>query len=480
MIMNELPNLSTLTSEQKDDLIHFLFDQVIRLTARVAELTARVAELEARLSKDSHNSSKPPSSDGMTKRTKSLRTPSGRKPGGQPGHLGQTLKRVECPDQVITHSLPETCNACGEPLAEGVRLDGESRQVFDLPVLRLEVVEHRTLAMRCACGRTHRSRFPEGVANAVQYGPRIQSVAGYLTQFQLLPVDRTRQMLRDVFAVRLSSGTIQTVIKRTGARLSPCVADIAQAVSHAPVAHFDESGLRVGRTLEWLHTAATASLSWYGRHGKRGHAAMDDHGILPSFQGVAVHDGWAPYRKYSCTHALCNAHHLRELTFLAETIGQSWPNALIKLLIAAKEEVAAGGGHPLAPTRIESYQQRYHAILAEGNALNPVAEPAVKHRGRAKQSDAVNLLRRLQEHSDDVLRFLTDVRVPFDNNLAERAIRMPKLKQKVSGTFRSAKGADAFCIIRSYLATMRKQGQDIFHSLIHSFQGQIISPILSG
>ena len=473
LVMNELPNLSTLTSEQKDDLIHFLFDQVSRLTAHVAEL-------EARLSKDSHNSSKPPSSDGITKRTKSLRVPSGRKPGGQPGHPGQTLKRVTCPDQVITHSLPETCDACGEPLAKGARLDGESRQVFDLPVLRLEVVEHRTLAARCACGRVHRSRFPEGVANTVQYGPRIQSIAVYLTQFQLLPVDRTRQMLRDVFAARLSSGTIQTVIKRAGARLSPCVAGIAQAVGHAPVAHFDESGLRVGGALEWLHTAATASLSWYGRHGKRGHAAMDAHGILPTFRGVAVHDGWAPYRKYSCTHALCNAHHLRELTFLAETTGQSWPNALIELLLAAKEEVAAGGGHPLAPVRIESYQQRYQAILAEGSALNPVAEPAAKHRGRAKQSDAVNLLRRLREHSDDVLRFLTDVRVPFDNNLAERAIRMPKLKQKVSGTFRSAKGADAFCIIRSYLATMRKQGQDIFHSLIHSFQGQTISPILSG
>lgn len=478
--MNELPDLSTLTSEQKDQLIHFLFDQVIQLTAHVAKLTARVAELEARLSKDSHNSSKPPSSDGMTKRTQSLRVPSGRKPGGQPGHPGQTLKRVEHPDRVVTHPLPETCDACGEPLAKGAHLDGESRQVFDLPPLRLEVVEHRTLAARCACGRTHRSRFPVGVAHAVQYGPRIQSVAVYLTQFQLLPVDRTRQMLRDVFTVRLSSGTIQTVIKRAGALLSPCVAGIAQAVSRAPVAHFDESGLHVGGALEWLHTAATASLSWYGRHGKRGQAAMEAHGILPSFRGVAVHDGWAPYRKYSCVHALCNAHHLRELTFLAETTGQSWPDAMIELLVAAKDEIAAGGGHPLAPARIESYQQRYQAILAEGSALNPVAEPAAKRRGRAKQSDATNLLRRLREHKDDVLRFLTDVRVPFDNNLAERAIRMPKLKQKVSGTFRSAKGADAFCVIRSYLATMRKQSQDIFHSLILSFQGQVITPILSG
>ena len=482
--MHELPNLAQLTSEQKDELIRTLFEQVLTLSARVEQLLAR-------WSKDSHNSSKPPSSDGLSKKPKSLRRASGRKRGGQQGHDGSTLERVAIPDVVMQHPLPPVCDDCGGTLAlDQALLTDERRQVFDLPRVRYEVTEHRVLEVRCACGKWHRSQFPQSVPNLVQYGPALKAAAVYLTQYQLLPMERTTELLDDLYGLRLSVGTVHASIAQAAQALAPTVVGIAAAVQSAPVAHFDETGQRVGGRLRWLHAAVTATLTWYGAHDKRGQAAMDAFGILPGFKGVAVHDGWVPYKDYDCTHGLCNAHHLRELVFLAETTGQAWPQQMIDLLCAAKTEVeqarganAVGVGQaPLALSaqRLRHYRKRYEAILAAGERLNPEALRIAGRRGRVKQSTAANLLGRLRRYSDDVLRFLYDLRVPFDNNQAERDIRMPKLKQKVSGCFRTTQGADAFCITRSYLATMRKQGRYLFHSLILTFQGQPPQPTLSG
>lgn len=467
--MPELPDLAALTSEQKDDLIRALY--------------RRLVELEARVLKDSHNSSKPPSSDGLSKKPKSLRQASGRKPGGQKGHEGTTLERVAVPDVVVQHPLPEVCEQCGTTLvvARAVLAD-ERRQVFDLPRIRYEVTEHRVLEARCACGKRHRSRFPDSVQSPVQYGPAIKAAAVYLTQYQLLPIERTTQLLGDLYGLRLSAAMVHASITQASEMLRPTVVQIGAAVKAAPVAHFDETGQRVGGRLRWLHAAVTAALSWYGAHDKRGQAAMDAFGILPGFKGVAVHDGWVPYKDYDCTHALCNAHHLRELVFLAETTGQAWPQQMIDLLCAAKTEADQARQAPsaLSEKRLRHYRRRYEAILAAGEQLNPEAPRKADRRGRVKQSAAANLLGRLRRYTDDVLRFLHDPRVPFDNNQAERDIRMPKLKQKVSGCFRTTPGADAFCITRSYLATMRKQGRDLFHSLILTFQGQPPQPVWSG
>ena len=467
--MPELPDLAALTSEQKDDLIRALYQ--------------RLVDLDARVRKDSHNSSKPPSSDGLSKKPKSLRQSSGRKPGGQKGHEGSTLERVGVPDVVVQHPLPEACDQCGATLAlDQAVLTDERRQVFDLPRTRYEVTEHRVLEAHCACGKWHRSQFPDSVPNLVQYGPAIKAAAVYLTQYQLLPMERTTQLLHDLYGLRLSPGTVHTSIAQAAELLAPTVTSIAEAVKSAPVAHFDETGQRVGARLRWLHAAVTVALSWYGAHDKRGQAAMDAFGILPGFKGVAVHDGWVPYKDYDCTHALCNAHHLRELVFLAETTGQAWPQQMIDLLCAAKTEADQARQVPsaLSEKRLRHYRRRYEAILAAGERLNPEAKRKARRRGRVKQSAAANLLGRLRRYTDEVLRFLHDPRVPFDNNQAERDIRMPKLKQKVSGCFRTTQGADAFCVTRSYLATMRKQGHDLFHSLILTFQGQPPQPVFSG
>jgi transposase len=481
--MHELPDLSKLSVAEKDTLILALLEQVNRLTALVQMLNAHVEGLEGRLRKDSHNSSKPPSSDGMNKKTKSLRHSSGRKPGGQSGHGGSTLKRVEHPDVMVEHPLAPYCNRCGAALgAQAEGLITVRRQVFDLLKPVLQVTEHRGYEVHCGCGQHHCSRFPQEVVAPVQYGPVVKSTLVYLTQSQLLPMARTAQLLADLYGLELSVGTVQASIGQAAQQLAPAYERIAQAVSAAPVVHFDETGQRVSARLRWLHTAATPELTWYGAHDKRGRIAMDAAGILPAFKGVAVHDGWASYRDYACTHALCNAHHLRELIYLEETTQQPWTAKMIAFLRAAKEEAEAAhsADRIVDPKRLTSLRRRYGAILTEGERDNPRVTKRAWRKGRIKQSPAVNLLTRLREHAHDVLRFLTDARVPFDNNQAERDIRMPKLKQKTSGCFRTVSGAEDFATIRSYLATLRKQGRDLFHALTLAFQGKAPDPLPSG
>ena len=481
--MHELPNLTRLSLEEKDALILAQFEQINRLTMLVQTFGARVRELEGRLRKDSHNSSKPPSSDGLAKKPKSLRQSSGRKPGGQAGHPGSTLKRVADPDVIVQHPLPEHCDGCGARLGTQAAATVEvRRQVFDLLKPVLQVTEHRGLELLCQCGRHHRSVFPTDVQATVQYGPVIKSTLVYLTQQQLLPIERTTQILSDLFGVKLSAGSVQASIAQAAQTLAPAVERIAAAVSVAPVAHFDETGQRVGARLRWLHTACTALLTWYGAHDKRGQIAMDAFGILPVFKGVAVHDGWVSYREYDCTHGLCNAHHLRELVYLAETTPQTWPHSMIGFLCRAKDRADAArlAEQPLTKKQLSALRRQYEAILSEGERDNPPCAPTHRRRGRIKQSPAFNLLLRLRQRADDVLRFLADLRVPFDNNQAERDIRMPKLKQKTSGCFRTVAGAESFCTIRSYVATLRKQGRDVFQALILAFQGHPPDPLPSG
>lgn len=469
--MEELPDLSRLTHEQKDELIRMLFP----LIEQVRQLTARVEDLEARLSKDSHNSSKPPSTDGLTKKTRSLRVASGAKPGGQAGRAGKTLERTSQVDVVIEHPLPQHCQGCGAPLMTADAQLDERRQVFDIPVARYQVTEHRTRQLRCACGQLHQSQFPEGVTEVVQYGPNVRALAVHLSEGQLLPLGRSAQLITQLFALQLSPATVLAWIGEASARLRSSVERIAQALIDVPVAHADESGLRVASRLHWLHTVASDTHTWYGVHLKRGMHAIAEQGILPQRTAILVHDCWKPYWRLDCEHALCNAHLLRELTFLHETTGQSWPKRMIGLLTRARkrcEAVRQEDRTALSARQIRRIFTHYEAILTEAQAHNPHAVRQNKRRGRVKQTQAFNLLRRMREHAAEVLRFVTDLRVPFTNNLGERAIRMPKVKQKISGCFRTLKGAQNFCTIRSYLDTMDKQGHNLFEVLRLTFMGQ--------
>jgi transposase len=471
---DQLPNLSSLSHEQKDEIIRMLFP----LIAEVRRLSARVAELEARLSKDSHNSSKPPSSDGLAKKSHSPNVPSGKKPGGQPGRAGNTLERSVHVDTVINHPLPQRC-ACGAALAGAdVRLH-EQRQVIDIPVASYHVTEHRTWQTRCTCGWVHQSAFPAEVSEVVQYGPNVRALAVHLTHGQLLPLARSAQLITELYGLSVSSGTVHAWGNQAAQLLLPEVARIARSLTGLPVVHADESGLRVACRLNWLHTVASDKLTWYGVHAQRGLPALKDHGILPHLMGIAVHDCWGPYWRVNCEHALCNAHLLRELTFQRETTRQRWPKRMIDILIQSRDHCEAArqaGKTALSAWRIRRIFRDYSAILHQALSRNPRAERQDKRRGRIKQSVAFNLINRMREHADAVLRFVTDLRVPFTNNLAERAIRMPKVKQKISGGWRTFEGAQHFCTIRSYLDTMHKQGHNMFDVLRQTFIGCPPSP----
>ena len=464
--MEPLPNLDHLSVAQKDDLIRALF-------AQVAAVTAKVAELEGRLAQNSRNSSKPPSSDGMGKPKPKSQRRSGQKPtGGQKGHAGHTLKKVAQPDHIETHSPPNHCDVCHRPLACAVV--AETRQVFDIPPLRHEVTEHRVLEARCLCGKVHRGKFPAAVSAPVQYGPRIKASVVHLTHHHMMPVARTGALSGDLFGLPMSDATVLAIHEEARTLLAPIVLAMGEALKTVPVAHADETGMRVAGSLRWLHVLSTATLTWIGAHVNRGRKAFDAFGILPAFTGTLIHDGWKPYRDLGCTHGLCNAHHLRELTYVFEEMGQVWAQCLIDLLVEAHREVAAVGG-PLAEDRIAHYRCAHARIIADGEAANPRAPPSGK-RGGTKQSKALNLLDRLRVHADDVWRFMTDHGVPFSNNIAERDVRMPKVKQKISGGFRTPSGLDTFCTIRSSLATLHKQGDNLFHALALTFQGSPPQP----
>ena len=459
--MEPLPDLTQLGVAEKDALIGELW-------ARIATLTATVAELQGRLAKNSRNSSKPPSSDGLNKpKPKSLRTPGLKSTGGQPGHVGHTLKRVSQPDRIETHGPARHCDACQRPLSAAVVV--ETRQVFDLPPLRREVTEHQVLAVPCPCGVVHRGAFPAGVSAPVQYGPRCKAAVVQLTHHHMLPLARTGELMGDLFGLPMADATVLAIQAEAQALLAPTVAAMGEALTAAPVAHADETGMRVAGKLHWLHVLVTPLLTWLGAHPNRGKQAFDAFGLLAAFAGTLIHDGWKPYRELACQHGLCNAHHLRELTYVFEQLGQVWAKCLIDLLVAGCHEVAAAGA-PLPAERIAYYRAAYDRILTTGAAVNPRAPPSGK-RGRTKQSKALNLIDRLRRYADDVWRFMTDAGVPFTNNLAEQAVRMPKVKQKVAGGFRTPGGLETFCTIRSYLATLHKQGMNLFHALTLTFQG---------
>jgi transposase len=459
--------------------------QVAEQAKLIEQLRQRIAELEARLAKDSHNSSKPPSSDPPFRKPppRSQRKASGRKPGGQKGHKGATRALVDEPDHLVVMALEGACT-CGRCRSQiDVELLPERRQVIEL-VIRREVTEYRVVAGTCACGRMHRSDFPGEVSAPVQYGPGVCAFAVYMTQYQLLPFERTAAVLDELAGIAISPGSIYSAVATASARVQAPVAAIGEALVAAPLAHADETGVRVGAALQWLHVLSNASLTAYFPHPKRGGEAIAARGLLPRFAGVLVHDHWKPYATLPCQHAYCNAHHLRELTAIAETIPSQrpWAEDMIALLCEANAlsiEARAAGFAALPGPMVLDIQTRFEAILDVAKARNPAREPEPGSHRRVRQSPAHNLIKRLSEKREAVLRFLTDLRVPFDNNQAERDVRMPKLKQKVSGCFRSDQGFAHFANIRSYLSTLRKQSADIFKSLVLTFQGSPPMPRLA-
>ena len=454
------------------------------LVARINALEARIEVLENQKSKDSKNSSKPPSADGFAKRTNSLRTKSGRPSGGQKDHPGSTLEWREEVDEVFVHPVVD-CKSCGKSLEFVEVLNLRCSQVHELPPIKLVVHEHQAEEKCCPnCGVMNQGKLPAFVNSLVQYGPGLKGLMVYLMEGQLLPSERAKELLQEVIGCEISEATLYNTRLRCYEQLATVEAYIKSGIQIAPVVHFDETGMRVKSKLMWLHVACNGWLTAYFIDPKRGQLAMDAIDILPNFEGVSVHDGLASYGKYDSTHALCNAHHLRELRFIVERYEQDWAGDMITLLVEIKINITiaqVAGETSLTLSQLADFERRYQEIIKVGLLVNPpppIDLDIPKSKGRRKQSPPKNLLDRLQLHQSAVLLFMHDWRVPFDNNQAERDLRMMKLKQKISGTFRSLEGAQQFCRIRGYISTLRKQGIQVLDALRLVFMGTPLFPSL--
>ncbi len=469
-------------------LINLLLQQIQALQQEVKDVTDRLKATEeelhrvkAILAQNSKNSSKPPSSD-KNKKSKptSLRPKGQKKSGGQPGHPGSRLIKTDNPDEIVTHRVDE-CSGCHASLEDVEAQSHTTRQVYDLEV-KIKVTEHSAEKKVCPhCRTKNEADFPENVTQDAQYGTGFRAFVTYCNVQQFIPLNRICEMIQDLTGHSVSEGSIVNTNKRVADMLEPFQERVTEALLQQPVVNFDETGCNVNGKNHWVHSASTEHLTYYQVHQRRGQVAMDDVGILPRFTGNAVHDHWPSYFKYDdCSHSMCNAHHVRELTGILENDNQAWAGAMINLLYAIKKEVDEAkelGLNKLPDARITDYEQQYAAILAQGLSENPSLPSSDESKpGRKKQSKAKNLLDRLEKRSQETLGFMYDFRVPFTNNQAEQDVRMMKVQQKVSGLFRSFTGAETFCKIRSYISTLRKNSLPILEYIERAVKGEPFLP----
>jgi transposase len=447
--------------------------EIAVLREQLALLQSQVADLAAQVKTNSRNSSKPPSSDGPAKPSpKSLRGKSGRKPGRPKGQPGATMELTAHPDRTVKHR-PKRCSCCGKSLKKAPVTAVERRQVTDIPPVKAVTTEHQLLTLACGCGCETKAQAPDGVTAPVQYGPRIMGTGIYLWHGQFLSRDRACQALSDMFGCAPSPGALAAAAKKTAGCLAPALAAITRHLITCEVAHFDETGFRTAGKLAWVHSASQGKFALFTVHAKRGKDGMKAGGVLPFFAGIAVHDAWAPYDTFGnvAGHALCGAHVLRELVAVTETgtdLDGTWAQQAIDALLALSEaaEAARQAGHAAIDAEIlAEHEDWYRKASATGIALNAGRKSKLQEKRHA-------LATRMQAREDDYLRFARDLRVPFTNNAAEQAIRMSKLRIKISGCMRSVAGAEEFCAIRSYLATAARHGIGALEALTSAFQGR--------
>ena len=438
------------------------------LRSALEVLLVLVALLLNRITLNSNNSSKPPSTDPNRKKS-GKKGKSDRKPGGQNGHNGTNLKKVDAPDDVKVLKVDRCLLPKGRRYRE---MEFESRQVIDLDISRF-VTEYQAQVLEDEQGNRFVATFPEGVKRPVQYGLSLKANAVYMSQFQLLPYDRVRDHFQDQVHIPVSAGSIFNFNKEAFERLDNFEQWVKSQLANSDQMHVDETGINIGGKRHWLHCASSASLTLFYPHAKRGTEAMDGMGVLPFFNGVLCHDHWKPYYRYECIHALCNAHHLRELERAWEQDGQQWAKAMKALLIDISNATDDAGGR-LPPDESTSWRKKYRKILdqAESECPPPDENQRKGKRGRLKRSKARNLLERLRNYEHDVLRFMDMETVPFTNNQGENDLRMTKVQQKISGCFRSMDGAKIFCRVRGYISTCRKQGMSATKALELLFQGK--------
>jgi transposase len=443
--------------------------ELAELLATKEMLLAKIAELEARLNKNSNNSSKPPSSDGPNKVIKNNREKSDLKPGAQPGHKGNGLSPFISVDKEIKVQATGKCE-CGieiETLPVGKI---EKIQVAEIPEKTIEITEYHVEVKTCKCGRIHRAPCP--YRKRAQYGERVKTLLTYLNVQQQIPYDRIQEFSRDILGLEISDGLIKSCVSNCAERLESSIEQIKEQLLSSPVAHADETGIRCEKKTSWVHGFSTSQHTLFSFHRKRGKEAMDEIGMLPKYKGVVMHDRWASYDSYDFGHALCNAHILRDLKFVDEEMKKPWASELKKLLQEANEykknNIVTVEYYKEVERRIKKIVE---AALEIEEHKTPEEYTPKRRRGRKKKGKALSILYLFRDRIDEILKFLADPKVPFDNNQAERDIRMVKLKQKISGCFRSEDGARTFCTIRSFISTVRKQGKRVWESLLYATRG---------
>jgi transposase len=463
--------------EAQDKLIGMQHNQIAAQAVMIKLLEERIAVLQSNQQKNSTNSSKPPSSDiGRSPHTQSLRVKSNKKPGGQQGHKGETLSFSASPNEIVVHAVKQ-CRCCGNSLSARAVKDYERRQVFDIPPIEMRVTEHRGEIKSCPyCHTVNKAVFPQAVSQPVQYGSNVQQLAVYFTQYQLLPYGRTAAIFKDLFGHSLSSSFLVSNNQRCAVNLQPFVEDLKAVLVKQPVLHADETGFYFNGQRNWLHTVCTDKYSFYAAHLKRGREAMNDINILPAYTGILMHDFWKSYYEFGCDHGLCNSHHLRDLTFCHQEEKSLWAADARQLLVDLYEQVATArhtdaSATSLSEGQLQYWYTKYDDLMTQGLQLHPLAEKQQGKRGVVKKSKTQNMLMRFIEHKEEILAFAKNFLIPFTNNIAEQAIRMMKVKQKISGCFRSEQGAKDFADIRSYLATAKKQGISIIKALSAAMQG---------
>lgn len=443
----------------------------LRSTLEVLILVVQL--LANRLSLNSRNSSQPPSRDRFPARAK-VSKDGANKPGGQPGRIGTTLKKIADPDEIKILEVDRRSLPPGDYQDIGF----ECRQVFDIDIRRV-VTEYRAQILQSQDGRRITAPFPADVTKAVQYGNGVKAQAVYLSQYQLIPYQRVQEQFQDQLHLPISAGSIFAFNQQAYALLEQFEQKLIAKLLHAKVLHADETGINIDGKTHWLHCISSPQWTLYHAHAKRGMAAMTAKEVLPRYGGILVHDHWKPYFQLSCRHALCNAHHLRELTYAHEQEQQAWAKQMIDLLLAIQQAVTSQGG-VLPDAQAANYLTQYRARLKQAEAECPPPEPTKTpgQRGRPKRSKSRNLLERLLNYETETLRFMTDAEVPFTNNQGENDIRMTKVHQKISGCFRSQEGADIFCRVRSFLSTCRKNNVSATQALTLLFEGSLPSFIL--
>jgi len=454
-----------------------------KLIVKLQALQDRVDELERRLGLNSNNSSKPPSTDSPFIPKPKTASNAKRKAGGQKGHEGKNLKMVEHPDVVIVSS-PGICSGCGASLADTHSSLAASRQVFDLPVLKIEVSEYQVHTKKCPCCKAiSKGSFPQDITAPTQYGKRFDAAISYLSVHQMLPYERITQVMEDLFGHSISEGVILNALSRVETHLSSFNAITKEALLQSAVIHADETGINVRGKLHWAHIALSQSAAECLLHPKRGADAIKQMDILPNYKGIAVHDHWKPYESIEgeFDHAFCNAHHLRELNRVTQLDKQQWSEDMSKLLLSANQKVTnakANGRDALSPRMIKRFNTWYDTVVKSAGVYHTVSQKETGKRGRVKQTFAKNLLDRLIKYKDETLRFATNFNVPFTNNAAERGLRMMKVKEKISGCFMSQKGGRIFMNIYAYILTVKKNGINIMQALLDAMHGKPFMPLV--